>query len=220
MTTLRVPEREATLLDLLDRLLDRGVVAAGELTLSVAEVDLIFVSLRLAVTSVDKIWESRARPSQGGEASGPPLGGGGAPAPAPHTRGNHLQTGMCQEQARGGLQGRRPPLAGECREAPQYISPPPLPRAREGDKGGEGLESDKAANGLARLVLTIVELLRNLLEREALRRMERDTLAPWEVERLGQAFLSMEQKMREMREFFHLKEEDLNLDLGPLGKLR
>jgi hypothetical protein len=73
--------------------------------------------------------------------------------------------------------------------------------------------------GLAQLVLTVVELLRQLMERQAVRRMEGGSLTDDEVERLGQTFMLLEKRMVELREAFGLKESDLNIDLGPLGKL-
>jgi hypothetical protein len=73
--------------------------------------------------------------------------------------------------------------------------------------------------GLAQLVLTLVELLRQLMERQAVRRMESGSLTDDEIERLGQTFMLLEKRMGELREAFGLKESDLNIDLGPLGKL-
>ena len=78
----------------------------------------------------------------------------------------------------------------------------------------EGLEK-----GLAQLVLTLVELLRQLMERQALRRMEGGSLSADEVERLGETFMLLESRMEELKEAFGLEDEDLNLDLGPLGQL-
>ncbi len=74
-------------------------------------------------------------------------------------------------------------------------------------------------NGLARLVLTLIDLLRRLLERQAIRRMEGGSLTDEETERLGMAFLRMEAKMDEFKEIFGLTDEDLNINLGPLGDL-
>ncbi|HEX3262326.1 MAG TPA: gas vesicle protein K [Solirubrobacterales bacterium] len=74
--------------------------------------------------------------------------------------------------------------------------------------------------GLAQLVLTLIEVLRELLERQALRRIEGGTLSDDEVERLGETFMLLEQRMKELMEAFDLEDEDLNLDLGPLGTLR
>src|SRR5437763_17000560 len=73
--------------------------------------------------------------------------------------------------------------------------------------------------GLARLVLALVELLRQLMERQAVRRMEGGSLTDDEVERLGQTFLLLRRRLGDLREAFGLTEADLNLDLGPLGKL-
>ena len=68
-------------------------------------------------------------------------------------------------------------------------------------------------------MLTFVEVLRQLMERQALRRMEGGSLSADEVERLGETFMLLEQKMEELKETFELEDEDLNLDLGPLGRL-
>jgi hypothetical protein len=82
-------------------------------------------------------------------------------------------------------------------------------------------ESDRedVARGLAQLVLTLIELLRQLMERQAIRRVEAGGLSDDQIERLGQALMALEDRMEELREHFGLAEEDLNLDLGPLGKL-
>jgi hypothetical protein len=83
------------------------------------------------------------------------------------------------------------------------------------------LEGDREniERGLAQLVLTLIELLRQLMERQAIRRVEAGGLSGDQIERLGQALMALEQRMEELREDFGLTEEDLNLDLGPLGKL-
>jgi hypothetical protein len=80
-------------------------------------------------------------------------------------------------------------------------------------------DRENLEKGLAQLVLTLIELLRQLLERQALRRIDGGSLAPEEVERLGETFMLLEQRMEELKEAFGLEDEDLNLDLGPLGKL-
>ena len=87
-----------------------------------------------------------------------------------------------------------------------------LPRRLNADP--ENLEK-----GLAHLVLTLVELLRELMERQALRRIESGTLNDEEVERLGRTFLALSQRMEELKRAFGLEDEELNLDLGPLGTL-
>jgi Gas vesicle protein K len=92
---------------------------------------------------------------------------------------------------------------------------------RLGSARGRRINADRESleKGLAQLVLTLVELIRQLMERQALRRIEGDSLSAEEVERLGETFMLLEQKMEELREHFELEKEDLNLDLGPLGKL-
>lgn len=80
-------------------------------------------------------------------------------------------------------------------------------------------DPENAERGLAQLVLTIVELLRQLMERQAIRRMESGSLTDDEVERMGETFMKLDRRMTELREHFGLGPEDLNLDLGPLGKL-
>jgi hypothetical protein len=80
-------------------------------------------------------------------------------------------------------------------------------------------DPENVERGLAGLVLTIVELLRQLMERQAIRRVEAGGLTDEQVERLGSTLMLLEQRMEELREVFGLTEEDLNLDLGPLGRL-
>ena len=87
-----------------------------------------------------------------------------------------------------------------------------LPRRLNADP--EGLEK-----GLAQLVLTLVELLRELMERQALRRIEAGSLSDEEVERLGRTFMALKERMDELKDAFGLADEDLNLNLGPLGNL-
>lgn len=75
-------------------------------------------------------------------------------------------------------------------------------------------------NGLARLVLTVIELLREILEHQAIRRMDGGTLSEEQIERLGLALLKLNERMEELKTIFGLTDEDLNIDLGPLGQLR
>ena len=81
------------------------------------------------------------------------------------------------------------------------------------------LNTENAAKGLGRLAVAIVNLLHELLERQAIRRMENGTLTDIEVERLGECFLRQSEAIDELCRVFGIKREDLNLDLGPLGKL-
>jgi Gas vesicle protein K len=82
------------------------------------------------------------------------------------------------------------------------------------------LSPENIEQGLGKLVLTLVDFLRQLLERQAIRRMEGGTLSDEEIEEMGVALMKLEAKIRELAEEFGLSPADLNLDLGPLGKLR
>jgi len=80
-------------------------------------------------------------------------------------------------------------------------------------------DPDDVQRSVAQLVLTIVEFLRRLMERQAIRRMEEQTLTPQEVDAVGLALMELEKTVRDIGKRFGLSPEDLNLDLGPIGKL-
>jgi Gas vesicle protein K len=81
------------------------------------------------------------------------------------------------------------------------------------------VDRDSVERGLASLVLTVIELLRQLMERQALRRVEVGDLTDEQVERIGTTLMALEEQMAGLRDYFGLSQEDLNLDLGPLGPL-
>ena len=81
-------------------------------------------------------------------------------------------------------------------------------------------DPERVEQGLARLVLTVIELLRQVLEHQAIRRMDGGSLSEEEIERLGLALLKLNHRMDELKSVFGLTDEDLNIDLGPLGRLR
>ena len=82
-----------------------------------------------------------------------------------------------------------------------------------------GADPETVERGLAQLVLTLVELLRQLMERQALRRMDEGVLTDDEIERMGETFMKLAERMDELKAEFGLEDEDLNLQLGPLGSL-
>lgn len=169
----------ATLVDALDKVLETGAVVNGEVMLRVADVDLVFLGLRLILTSV-----SRAEELTGGNlgASDREL------TPEDMEYVKKLQT--------------------EIRRAEENI-----PRLI--DLGSP----KKAEQGLARLVLTLVELIRKLMEKEAFRRVKKGTLSSVEVQKLGLSLKAVKLKIKELQAVFGLADEELNLDLGPLGNL-
>ena len=81
------------------------------------------------------------------------------------------------------------------------------------------LQPGDLSQGMGKLVLTVVELLRQLLERQAQRRVESGELTDAEIERLGLTFLRLSEQMEAMKRALGLEGEELNLDLGPLGSL-
>ncbi len=78
---------------------------------------------------------------------------------------------------------------------------------------------DTIDSGLAKLVLTLIEFIRQILEHQAVRRMEGGSLSDEEVERLGLALMRLQERLEEVKATFGLSGEDLNIDLGPLGRL-
>lgn len=94
-----------------------------------------------------------------------------------------------------------------------------LDRAKSALRRRVDADPEKLEKGLAQLVLTLIELLRQLMERQALRRIEGGTLSEEEIERLGRTFMALAERMDELKETFGLEDDDLNLNLGPLGDL-
>jgi hypothetical protein len=81
------------------------------------------------------------------------------------------------------------------------------------------IDAQSVEQGLAKLVLTLIEFIRRLLEKQAVRRMEGGDLSPEQIEELGLALMRLEAKLQELKTQFGLEAEDLNLDLGPIGRL-
>jgi hypothetical protein len=189
------------LAELLDRTLGAGVVVAGDVTLSVAEVELVYLNLRALLSSVATLEaQGVAFPAHGG--SGVEHGPGRlAGHEAPVTRAS-------EERAIAPV--RRPVQARPLTQAA---------RAHEHATTAETRDDERLERGLAQLVLTVVELLRKLMERQALRRVDAGTLEPERVERLGRAFERLEQQMSELKKQFELGDDDLTLRLGPLPGL-
>lgn len=170
--------KKVTLIDALDRVIDKGAYVDGELVLRVADIDLVFIGLRLIVTSVSNAERLRA-----GERIG--------------KRPNPSVEDLAQIQR----------LEQQLKEIEANIP-----------KIIEASDPEKVEQGIAKLVLTLIELIRQLLEREAVRRVDTGTLTDTEVQKLGLTFKALEKKIEELKAVFGIKEE-LNLELGPLGNL-
>jgi hypothetical protein len=200
--------REVTLFDLLDTALDKGIVVQGDATISVADVDLVFLGLKLVLASVETMRSWRGNGNQ--------------------EAGSREQEAACVAQPPSAVTGRdarpepfRRAQGGLRREESRPYGPDDVRGERQAPTSIERLaaEPEKAERGLAKLVLTVVELLRRLLEEQAIRRMQRGSLSEEEIERMGGVFQQLEHKMEELKRVFGLEGEELNLDLGPLGKL-
>lgn len=196
---------EPTLVDLLDRTITTGAALSGDVVLSVADVDLVHLGLRLVLRGLD------------GPLDGPTTSGRLADLRPTDARVGAPTRPDPATDASPADRGRRPPSSPAPPPADDLTSG--LARLVEGGASGD-LEPRDVQRGLAALVLTLVEVLRELMERQSIRRMENGTIDDDEVERLGRTFLALRERMDELKDVFGLTDEDLNLDLGPLGGLR
>ena len=114
------------------------------------------------------------------------------------------------------MSGRRPPV--EVRELESLRAELERQTALT-DTARWNADPDEVQRSVARLVLTLVEFVRQLLERQALRRLEGGTLTPEETEAIGVALMRLEETVRDLAARFGLEPDELNLDLGPLGRL-
>ncbi len=209
--------QHVTLLELLDRLLDKGVVVKGEILLSVADVDLVYLNLGLLLSSVKAVEKAARR------------------------RGNaEAELVSWQTSPRHKLLDAAPvPVEVESKDvAPTSFAPV---HSRNKSDNGEliartlpstidggldqlfepraAIDPENVEKGLAKLVLTLVDLVRKLMEKQAVRRIDEGQLLDGEIERLGNTFFLLDEKMEQLKKTFGLEDEDLNLDLGPLGEL-
>jgi hypothetical protein len=219
-----------SLAEAVDHLLAKGAVLTGDATLSLAGVDLVYVGLNVLVASVETL-----RGAANAEADGSSLPAGRPKLPAPFLEGQgerrptDVAQGLSLPFKEGGRELRSdralPASGGDLYADPEMRSAGPasdgLAWPHEHEPQGEFDSSDaRPEQGLARLVLTLIELLRQVLERQALRRVDSGGLSEEQIERMGITLMDLDEKMREMRTAFGLKEEDLILDLGPLGRLQ
>lgn len=168
-----------TLVDALDKVLEKGAIINGDIVIRLADVDLVYLGLRLILTSISKAEEMSGRSFSDPEKELTP-------------------------------------------EDIKYIER----LQREIKKTEENIPKIINANspreteqGLAKLVLTLVELIRRLMEKEAFRRVKKGTLSPAEIQKLGLSLKAVKKKIEEIKAIFGIEDEELNLDLGPLGNL-
>lgn len=103
--------------------------------------------------------------------------------------------------------------------SPAFARPAGRGAATDSGRPRIDIDPDNVRRGLGQLVLTLVQLIRELMERQALRRVEGGSLTDEEIERLGITFQKLGEEMERLKGVFGLEDDDLNIDLGPLGKL-
>jgi len=179
VTTAVSRNERVTLVDALDKVLEKGAVINGDLVIRVADIDLVFLGLRLILTSV-----SKAEQVSGKSFSNPD-----------------------KELTAEDLDYIRK-LQNEIRKAEKNIP-----------KIIDASSPKKTEQGLAKLVLTLVELIRRLMEKEAYRRVKRGSLSSGEIQKLGLSLKAVKKKIEEIQAVFGIQDKELDLDLGPLGNL-
>ncbi|HEY4385988.1 MAG TPA: gas vesicle protein GvpJ [Ktedonobacteraceae bacterium] len=220
-----IENRHVTLLELLDRIIDKGVVAKGEILLSVADIDLIYLNLGLVLSSVKTIVNAAGTDERR------------------QIKRSSQQTALQQEFWGEPRSEPYPDAANEENELPPLLQEQNSARADDGKTLARALPSsaprsqhrrstrkkttkkatidqDNVERGLIKLVLTLVDLIRQLMEKQAIRRIEDEQLDVSEIEKMGNAFSLLDEKMTQLKKMFDLTDEDLNLDLGPLGELK
>jgi len=185
--------KNATLVDALDKLIDKGAVVQGDLIVRLADLDLLAIQLKLVLISM-----SRLETQQGARV--------GNVNQAEIGDKVYLRSKKGSERSEGSYLKK---LENQIAKTQAHIN--------------QMINADspkQAESGLAKLVLTLIKLIVDLVEREASRRVQGGYLRPIEIEKLGLNLQAIESKLEELRLIFGLKERDLNLDLGPIGQLR
>ena len=193
-------EPRVELSEVLNHILDKGVVLKGEVMLAVADIDLIKLDLGLLLSAVETAMRT------------PRVSGArtlGLASPGLESRRPQASSGSTMESQ-----------VVDSLEAPADAPVTPLESVAENLPQRLNTDPDKVENGLAKLVLTLIEVLRKVLEHQAVRRMEGGHLSDAEIEKLGVALLRLNDRMQDMKGIFGLTDDDLQIDLGPLGKLQ
>lgn len=201
--------------DALNVVLDKGAVIHGEVTIAIADIDLIRLNLGLLLRGIATGEIHGAGGASLADSLGSIFPGGAAPSgdvkPAASAADTSPRTAAAAavstpEAISGDVVSGAPPtsLNSVAQGLPERIN-----------ADAQGVES-----GLARLVLTLIEVLRKVLEHQAVRRMEGGRLTTEEIERLGLALSRLNDRMQDLKRVFGLSDEDLQIDLGPLGRLR
>jgi len=188
----RTPARveSQSLLDVFDSVIDKGLALDAEIVLGLADIDLVYLRVGALLAAADRVFQAKP----------------GRPRRARATSRTALSS-----------PSHAMPLAA----SRSHVTPPTVPLNSEPVPiQRKTSAADESSRSVIRLVLTLVEFVRQLLERQAVRRVRERTLTPEEIERLGTALMRLESTVHELAERHGLDPADLNLDLGPLGTLR
>jgi hypothetical protein len=203
---------ESTLVDLVDSLLDKGVVVDGEVVLGLAGIDLIYLRLAALLVAADRVAAKSPIPTLA-----PPAADEGD---KPH---QVLERESPRKASAEPLTFSDLPAVSAGEPAALHIRPATeatvRPRSAAEPSSRWNPDPDDVRKGITKLVLTLAEFIKQVLERQAIRRMEAGTLSDEETERLGTALAQVEETLREMAERAGIDPSELNLDLGPLGRL-
>jgi Gas vesicle protein K/Gas vesicle protein len=187
------PEPACSLAEVLDRILHLGVSLEGNLTISLANVDLLYLDLRLLLASVDTVWPE-GRPTSCAAPEPDPVPVPPPPLPPPPSP-DHLirssRTAGIEEPIGSGV------IAAGAMAPSAPAAAPPAPVA-----------------GLVRLVLTLVKVLHDVLERQAVRRMDGGNLTPAQIEAVGAGLLAQAEEIELLRRHFGFPDRELALNFG------
>ena len=179
-----------SLLDVIDTVITKGLAVDAEVVLGLADIDLIYLRVGALLAAADRVFTEV--PGRRPRASSSVAASITAP-----TRSMPVSPGRGSNESRVTARDLDPRTASRTALAP-----------------------DDTSRSVIRLVLTLVEFVRQLLERQAVRRVREQTLNADEIERLGTALMRLEATVHELAERHDIDPGDLNLDLGPLGTLR
>jgi hypothetical protein len=173
-------KQNVALVDVIDRLLEKGVFAEGQISIRLADIDLIFLQVQLLATSLSRAseWQDDLLATEESEDT-------------------VNKDALYLKRLDTAIQKAQDAMPNEI----------------------DGNNAKDLEKGLARLVLTLVELIRRIMEREAVRQVQGKRLSTMQTQKLGMALRALAVKMEVLKKTFDLDDDELNIDLGPLGNL-
>lgn len=198
--------QQVTLVDLLDHLLDTGVMAKGEIVLSVANVELVYLNLGLLLASVKTVMRAAGKQEPVWHAASPGVNEDALDS-TPQEATSAPDVSEVPEPAADNqsIYENQAPLAG--------LRPREPYQDKDEEEAARNLEKS-----LIKLVVLLVNIIRKLMEKQALRRVEDGQLTEQEIEKVGYTFFLLNERIEELKKVFDLTDDDLDLDLGPLWR--